>query len=131
VEKSNMPLTAVYAAVLALIVVALGINVTVHRIRLKVSLGDGGNPAMLRMIRLHGNAAEYIPLALVLMLIYETGGGSHILLHAAGIALIAGRILQTAGMWSSPVAGFGRISGQSLTWLTIIVLAVAVLLRLI
>ena len=26
---------------------------------------------MRRMIRLHGNAAEYIPLAIVLMLIYE------------------------------------------------------------
>jgi uncharacterized membrane protein YecN with MAPEG domain len=57
-------ITALYAAILAFIIVALGINVTVHRVKLGVPLGDGGNPQMLRMIRLHGNAVEYIPLAL-------------------------------------------------------------------
>ena len=78
---------------------------------------------MLRMIRLHGNAVEYIPLALVLMAIYEITGGSHTLLHVAGIVLIVGRILQTWNMWSTPMAGFGRITGQSSTWLTIVALA--------
>lgn len=71
----TVSLTAAYGAVLALIVLALGINVTVHRAKLKVSLGDDGNPAMLRMIRLHGNAAEYVPLALLLMAVYEINGG--------------------------------------------------------
>ena len=61
----SVSITALYAAILALIIVALGINVTVHRVKLRVSLGDGGNPTMLRMIRLHANAIEYIPLALV------------------------------------------------------------------
>ena len=55
------PITAAYAAVLAILIVVLGINVTMHRVKLQVPLGDGGNAQMLRMIRLHGNAAEYIP----------------------------------------------------------------------
>lgn len=120
-----MPLstTALYAGVFALIIVALGINVTVHRARLKVPMGDGGNPQMLRMIRLHANAVEYLPLALVLMLLYEATGGAHAVLHAAGIALIVARLLQSWNMWQSPIAGFGRVSGQSLTWLTIVALA--------
>jgi uncharacterized protein len=63
--------TALYAGILALIAIALAINVTVHRVKLRVPIGDGGNAEMRRMIRLHGNAAEYIPLAIVLMLIYE------------------------------------------------------------
>ena len=71
----TVSLTAFYGAILGLIIVALGINVTVHRVKLKVSLGDGGNPQMLRMIRLHGNAVEYIPLAIVLMLAYELNSG--------------------------------------------------------
>ena len=62
----SIMLTALYGAVLALIIIALGINVTVHRVKLKVPLGDGGNPQMLRMIRLHANAAEYVPLAVLL-----------------------------------------------------------------
>ena len=53
---------------------------------------------MRRMIRLHGNAAEYIPLAIVLMLIYELNGGWHTALHIVGIALVVGRVLQTWGM---------------------------------
>ena len=69
------------------------------------------------------NAVEYIPLALVLMAIYEINGGSHTLLHIAGIVLIVGRMLQTWNMWSTPMAGFGRITGQSSTWLTIVALA--------
>ena len=119
----SISITAFYAAILAVIVVALAINVTVHRVKLAVPLGDGGNPQMLRMIRVHANAAEYVPLACLLMLIYEIGGGWHPALHAAGIALIAGRVIQTWGMWSTEVAGLGRQSGQSLTWLTIAALA--------
>ncbi len=126
-----VPLTACYAAILALIIVALGINVTRHRVKLRVPLGDGGNAQMLRMIRLHANAVEYIPLALVLMLAYEINSGWHALLHAAGIALVVGRLLQTWGMWGSEIAGFGRRTGQSLTWLTIAVLAVFNILKVV
>src|SRR6202142_2981714 len=120
-----MPLliTALYAAILALVILALGINVTVHRVKLRVPIGDGGNPQMLRMIRLHGNAIEYVPLALVLMLAYEINGGGHTALHVIGIALIAGRLIQTAAMWSTEVPGPGRGIGQSLNWLSIGVLA--------
>jgi uncharacterized membrane protein YecN with MAPEG domain len=125
-----LPITAAYAAVLALLVVVLGVNVTMHRVKLGVPIGDGGNAQMLRMIRLHGNAAEYIPLALVLMAIYEVNGGWHIALNIAGIALIAGRLMQTWDMWGNDVAGFGRKGGQSLAWLTIAALAVLNLIKL-
>jgi uncharacterized protein len=108
-------ITALYAAILAILVTALAINVTVLRVKLRVPIGDGDNPQMLRMIRLHGNAAEYVPLALVLMLIYEINGGLHVALHIAGIALLAGRLLHIWGMWSTSRTTFGRASGQSLT----------------
>ena len=119
----SVSITALYAAILALIIVALAINVTVHRVKLSVPLGDGGNPQMLRMIRLHANAAEYVPLAGLLMLIYEIDGGWHVALHLAGVVLVVGRLLQTWNMWGTEIAGFGRRTGQSLTWLTITILA--------
>lgn len=117
-------ITALYAAILAIIIVALGINVTVHRVKLKVPLGDGGNPQMLRMIRLHGNAVEYLPLALLLMIAYELNGGWHTALHIIGMALLVARILQSWNMWVTEVARFGRITGQTLNWLSIAALAV-------
>jgi uncharacterized membrane protein YecN with MAPEG domain len=116
-------ITAAYAGILAIVVTELAINVTVHRVKLRVPLGDGGNPQMLRMIRLHANAAEYVPLAVLLMLAYELNGGMHAALHTAGVALVLGRVLQTWGMWGTPNTNFGRQSGQSLTWLTIAGLA--------
>lgn len=120
-----MPLsiTALYAGILALIVLALAINVTVHRVKLQVSLGDGSKPQMLRMIRLHGNAAEYIPLALLLMAIYELNGGWPMALHIVGIALVASRVVQTGGMWATDMPNIGRQIGQSLTWLSLAALA--------
>ena len=120
----TLSITAIYAAILALIILALGVNVTMHRVKLRISLGDGGNPQMLRMIRLHANAVEYVPIAVVLMAIYEINGGWHWALHVVGIALVAGRLIQTAGMWTTDVAGAGRKVGQSLTTLSIAALAV-------
>ncbi len=127
----SVSITALYAGILALIIVALGINVTVHRVKLKVPLGDGGNPQMLRMIRLHGNAIEYLPLALVLMLVYEINGGWHTALHIIGIALIAARLIQTMAMWSTEMPRPGRGIGQTVTWLSIAALAVLNLSRLV
>ena len=126
----TLSITALYAGILSLIMVALAVNVTIHRAKLRVPMGDGGNPIMLRMIRLHGNAVEYLPLALLLMAIYEINGGWHAALHAAGIVLVVARILQSWNMWSTDIAGFGRISGQSLTWLTIVALALLNLWKL-
>jgi uncharacterized membrane protein YecN with MAPEG domain len=120
----TLSITALYAGILALILIALAINVTVHRVKLQVPLGDGGKPQMRRMIRLHGNAAEYIPLAIVLMGIYELNAGSHTALHVIGIALVAGRAVQTWGMWATDMTNLGRQIGQSLTWLSVIALAV-------
>jgi uncharacterized membrane protein YecN with MAPEG domain len=125
----SVSITALYAGILALIFVALAINVTRHRVKLRVTLGDGGNPEMLRMIRLHANAAEYIPLALVLMALYELNGGRHVALHITGVALIVARVLQSWNMWMTENAGFGRRAGQGLTWLSILALALLNLWR--
>ena len=126
----SVSITALYASILALIVIALAVNVTVHRVKLRVPLGDSGNAQMRRMIRLHGNAAEYIPFAVLLMAIYELNAGWHTALHVIGIALIAGRVIQTWGMWATDMTNIGRQIGQSLTWLSVAALAVLNLWKL-
>ena len=130
-EGKFMPvaITALYAAILALVVLALAVNVSMHRGKLKVDLGDGNNPQMLRMIRIHANAVEYVPIALLLMGVYELDGGSHQILHIAGIALVVSRLLHAWGMWNTAQPTIGRIVGVSLTLLTIIGLAILNLLQ--
>lgn len=51
--------TPIFAAVLLLLVTLLAMNVSMLRMRHKVSLGDGGNKALTRAIRAHANALEH------------------------------------------------------------------------
>jgi len=120
----SVPVTALYAGILALLITAFAINVTIHRNKLKIEAGDGGNPTMLRMIRIHGSAAEYVPLGLLLMALYEIDRGMPSALHAAGIALIVGRLAFAAAFWQSAHPGALRGIAAVVTWLTIAALAV-------
>jgi uncharacterized membrane protein YecN with MAPEG domain len=128
-----MPITvtALYAAIFAVFMTALAVNVTIYRVRLGISVGDGGNAQMLRMIRLHGNSVEYVPLALLLMLIFEIDGGSHATLHAAGLAMLAARFTHACALYLSDIPNLGRQIGQSLTWLTVAALAIINLVKII
>ncbi len=92
------PVTGFYAALLAFLILALGLRVVVLRWRTRTGIGDGGDRGLARAIRVHGNAIEYVPLALVLMLVAELGHASPALLHGCGIALCAARVLHAAGL---------------------------------
>jgi uncharacterized protein len=117
-------ITALYAGILALLLTALAVNVTVHRNKLGVMFGDGGKAEMMRMIRVHGNSAEYVPIGIVLMGLYELNHGLPVALHVTGIALIVSRLIYIAGMWNSDRPTAGRGIGIVLTWVTVIALAV-------
>jgi uncharacterized membrane protein YecN with MAPEG domain len=65
-----------------------------------------------------------MPFAVALMAIHEINGGWHPALHAVAGALVAGRVLQSRGMWATEMPTRGRQFGQSLTWLSVAVLAV-------
>jgi uncharacterized protein len=87
-----------YAAILVLIFVLLSIRVIQMRGSAKIGLGHGDNPAMERRIRVHGNFAEYVPLALVLLLCMELQSQSRILIHVLCIALVAARVIHAIGV---------------------------------
>jgi uncharacterized membrane protein YecN with MAPEG domain len=112
----STPVTAFYAGVLAIIVLLLALRVVQFRRSSAIGLGDGGNELLFRRIRIHGNAVEYLPTALILMLILELNGASHVLLHALGIALVAGRLAILQGLTVSAGVSPGRLVGNVLTW---------------
>ena len=63
-----MPLvSALYAALVAILAVLLGLRVVALRQRHRVGIGDGGQPPLARAIRVHGNLVETAPLALLLL----------------------------------------------------------------
>ncbi|MGA9853037.1 MAG: MAPEG family protein [Gammaproteobacteria bacterium] len=117
-------ITALYAGLLALLIVVLAIRVVWLRNVHHVGLGTGGNETLGRAIRVHGNAVEYLPIALLLMLCLELDHGAHWLLHACGIVLIAARLLHALGVSHSAGRSFGRAAGAAGTMLVIAVLAI-------
>ncbi|MEF8794693.1 MAPEG family protein [Thiohalorhabdus sp.] len=119
----SAPITGLYAALCALVLLGLAVRVSWVRRRAEIFLGDGGDPALQRAVRAHANAAENMPLALLLLLTVELAGTAGWLLHGAGIALVAGRILHGWGLNRSAGASFGRVAGMALTWGTMGVLA--------
>jgi len=117
--------TALYAGLLGLMLIALGLRVAQRRLRLRIGLGTGENVEIERAVRVHGNFVEYVPFALILMAFYEAGGGPPAALHAAGIVLIIARIAHAAGLTGSSGRSPGRFGGTVATWLLIVALSVA------
>lgn len=116
-------ISSIYAALLALLIVWLALQVIKVRRAKRVRLGDGGEPELLAAIRAHGNATEYIPVSLILLILLELNGAQMALVHSGGIALLAGRLLHAKGMLSDNLRY--RVLGMQITIFTLIGLAIA------
>lgn len=120
---SPIPITSLYAAALALLVVALLLRVVLLRNRFRVGIGAGGQEVLGRAVRAHANAIETVPLALLLMLLVELGSIAPAWLHGAGIALVAGRGAHALGLSRHAGMSAGRLVGTVLTLGVILFLA--------
>lgn len=116
-------ITGLYAGILAFIFLALTANIIVNRLKLKISLGDGHNEKMNRVIRTQGNFIEYVPLVLILMFFCEISIISAIYIHAMGIMLVIARLLHAVGLTFTVEDNLKRRFGTILTLLLIAVLA--------
>jgi uncharacterized membrane protein YecN with MAPEG domain len=116
-----------YAAILVLIFVLLSVRVIQMRASAKIGLGHGNNSTMERRIRVHGNFAEYVPLALLLLLCMELQSQSRILIHVLCIALIVARVVHAIGV--TPVKeNFPMRVASVLTTFAVLVVASVMLL---
>ena len=118
-----------YAALLALAFVGLSIRTLRLRKQLRIVIGDAGDTAMLRAMRVHANFAEYVPLALVLMLFVETAGGASWLLHALGVALLCGRASHAWGVSQVREDFRFRVFGMATTFGVLLISASWLLVR--
>ena len=118
-----MRITGLYAAIIALMVVILAVRVTLRRRAVQVGIGNGGDAILAQRIRVHANAVEYVPLALILLLILELNQTQPLLIHVFGCLLIAGRLVHAYGLSHSAGISPGRAFGMVLTWGTIAAMA--------
>ncbi len=114
--------TALYAAILAALMIWLSIQVIKQRRKAQVKYADGGVDALTIARSAQGNAVDYIPVTLILMAMVEYNGASLWMIHACGIVFVLGRILHAKGILADRLKG--RISGMKMTFLVMAVLIV-------
>ena len=117
-----LPITLTLAGAAAILHIWLAARVSRVRGLVKVSVGDGGNEALLRRIRAHGNYVENVPFFLVLIVLLELGGADPRFLWGAGIAFILARIAHAFGM-DRPSARLLRMIGMMASTLILLGLA--------
>jgi uncharacterized membrane protein YecN with MAPEG domain len=124
-----MLIAGFYVALGALVVVALAVRVMWLRNTRRVGLGAGGDAVLARAIRAHANAAEYLPIALLLLVLLALEQTRPGLLHMFGIVLIVARILHAIGLSSASGRSFGRMVGIGLTVSVILAMAILLIVR--
>ncbi|MTI01748.1 MAPEG family protein [Roseibium sp. RKSG952] len=120
-----LAITPIYAALIAILYVALSANVILHRRSGKISVGDGGDKAMIKAMRTHANCAEYAPFALLLIAMAELQGAGWLILNLLGLMLLAGRLLHAYGFGRSSQIVILRQVGMLLTFAAILIAALA------
>lgn len=116
-------ITALYAGLCGLLIIYLAVNVTGFRKR-GVRAGHADFDAMNVAIRAHGNAVEYIPIAMLLLYIAEQSGTSAMWLHILGAAFVVSRVGHSWGfITSNGGTSKGRFLGTATTFLIIVILA--------
>ena len=123
-----VPVTAVFAAVVGLLLLVLSAQVVKFRLKYGLGLGVNDDRDFESAVRAHANLVEYAPVGLIMLGIAELNGVSSTLIYWTGMALVVGRILHAFGM----INGRGgphkaRMIGIVLTWLAILAAAVLLL----
>jgi uncharacterized membrane protein YecN with MAPEG domain len=93
-----IPVTLLYGALNALLTTLLGTAVSLGRLKQKQYVEDRPTGTMLRLVRAHGNNAEWAPLGIVLLLLLELAHGNGLALHLFGGLLLLTRLVHALGM---------------------------------
>jgi len=109
-----------YAALLALLFVALSTRVIKTRRQERVPIGDGDNPRLRRAIGVHNNFSQYVPLALLLLAFVELAAAPLLLVHMLCLMLLIGRCLHAYGVSQLQENFRFRTLGMRLTFAAIV-----------
>lgn len=112
-----------YAGLFIVLFVILKLNAGRVRFGSKINVGDDGNEAMLKAMRMQGNAVEDVPIVLLGLFGLALLAAPIALIHGLGSVLLISRILHAVGLGGVPGLGFGRVLGTVGSMLTMWVTA--------
>ena len=131
-----VPITALTAAISALMLLITAIATVRQRLRLRASHGDMGDPQLIAASRSHGNLAEHAPLAVILIGVLELARANHWALTGVAVLFLAARASHIVGLHTTITNGkppltrqFGVI-GTWLAYAALIVWTIVTVVRL-
>ncbi|MCL9781685.1 MAPEG family protein [Vibrio sp. S4M6] len=110
--------TALYASVLAGLMLWLSLKVINLRKSAKVPYSDGGVDELTIARSAQSNAADYIPITLILLGLAEHNGAGALLIHLFGTVFFFGRWIHANAILNEDFKG--RVRGMKITFVCII-----------
>lgn len=93
-----LPVTALTAAICAIMLLATAIATVRARFRTQASFGDAGDKGLISSSRAHGNLAEHAPLFVILVGLLEQSNASHWPLTGLAVLFLAARAAHVIGL---------------------------------
>jgi hypothetical protein len=90
-ENESFRYAVTFSSLLVLLTMAMGVHVSLIRMRLKVWLGDGDDKRLRAAIRAHGNQAEHVPLLIFMLLALALLGANATGVLVLGIVSVLAR----------------------------------------
>ena len=116
-----------WSGLLILFMIGLSAVTVRRRRRHLVAFGDGGNEELTVAARAFGNAAEYIPVALIALVLLALTGAPSWMIHALGATLLIGRGIHAFGLIYQRGPSVGRVAGMMLTYAVLLIAAVSLI----
>jgi uncharacterized membrane protein YecN with MAPEG domain len=125
-------ITGLYLAILALLYVVLGLQVSRLRRGNRVLFGDGDNRELRSAIRAHANFTEYVPIIALMVALLEMSDISAFRVHLLMGTLLVARLIHPLGMYVGPRTlqfQICRVGGITLTLIVLVAAALTALSR--
>ncbi len=122
----TLPITALTAAICAIMLLITAIATVRQRLKLKVAFGEGeAQLGLVAAMRSHGNLAEHAPIVILMIGCLELAQAHHWTLTGLATVFLAARVLHIYGL-HQPIRGemphWTRGMGVFGTWLVMLAL---------
>ncbi|WP_162455886.1 MAPEG family protein [Pseudoxanthomonas kalamensis] len=124
-----MRISLFIACLHVLLFVLLSMRVVLYRFRKRIGIGEGADRELHKRIRVHANFAEYVPLALLLLMLLEAAGVGECWIWGYGLTLLVARVLHALGLGRSSATSLPRFLGALTTFVLLLAMALHGLLH--
>lgn len=111
----SYPVSLAFSGTLGLLLLLLTYNVLCHRVRIAIEEGGSLDEKAERIVRVHANFTEYVPMGLALMILLDLSGAPTVFVCLGGGLFTFARIIHAWGYTLTALPNFGRVVGIQLT----------------